>query len=106
MRELIRQCEIKIGEESTLELRYYLLSQEADCNFSCEAPEGMLYGVALCAIVSSKGAELLTPHYTEVSEVGFSYLKSESLDFINEIADACVTPESFIHIIDEYIGIF
>lgn len=97
MRELIRRCEITTENAEVLELRYYLLSRESESLFSCEASEGMLYGVSIS--MTGKNGD-----YTEESVAGFSYLKSEAVDFINEIADAYVTPESFLHIVDEYIG--
>jgi len=100
MRELIRQCKIEAESAETLELKYYLLSQESESFFSCEAMEGTLYGVSVSA------REPNAPEYREMSDNGLTYIKSEALDFINEIADAHVTPESFLSIVDEYVGSF
>jgi len=100
-RELIRENKIAVEktnsnlslEEATL--RYYLLSRPAESLFSCECSEGLVYGVA---VTINGGVETLDP--------GFSYLRSEAVDFINEIADALVTPVSFLSLVDEYVGIF
>ena len=102
MRELIRHLYIETEGAEVLELRYYLLSQESDSVFSCEAQGGILYGVS----VSVATNKLDAPEYVEVSDNGLTYLKSEALDFINEIADASVTPESFFVIVDEYVAGF
>ena len=102
MRELIRYCEVETEETEVLELRYYLLFQESDNFLSCEAHEGVLYGVSVSAAIRGNGKR----NYIEVSDNGLTYLKSEAIDFINEIADACVTPESFLCVIDDYVGAF
>ena len=98
MRELIRCHKISTEKSELLELKYYLLSQESDSLFSCEACEGMVYGISVSA------ADTLG--YTEESDVGITYLKNEAIDFINEIADAFVTPASFLSVVDEYVGGF
>lgn len=100
MRELIRHLYIETERAEVLELKYYLLSQESDSVFSCEAQGGILYGVSVSAAVCKSDIH----DYVEVSDNGLTYLKSEALDFINEIADASVTPESFFAIVDEYVG--
>jgi len=102
MRELIRRCHIESQDAKTLELRYYLLSQDSDSIFLCEAHGGALYGVSVSSIERESG----TPIYREESDNGLTYLKGEALDFIDEIADAHVTPESFLSIVDEYVGGF
>jgi len=100
MRELIRQCKIEADGSGGVELKYYLLSQDSDSLFSCEAMDGMLYGVSVSA------REPNAHEYREMSDSGLTYIKSEALDFINEIADALVTPESFLSVVDEYVGSF
>jgi len=100
MRELIRLCKVEAQGTEVLELRYYLMSQKSDSLFSCEAVGGELYGVSVSAMVRTSGK----PNFSEASDVGFTYLKSEAIDFINEIADAYVTPESFLCVVDEYVG--
>ena len=102
MRELIRLCHVETEDSGILELRYYLLSQESESTFSCEAIEGTLYGVSVSATSDKMGE----PKSCEASDYGLTYLKTEALDFINEIADASVTPESFLAIVDEYVGGF
>ena len=98
MRELVRHQEVLTQDAKVLELRYYLLSRESDSLLSCEAVEGMLYGVSVSAQTDTD--------YTEELCAWFSYLKSEAIDFINEIADASVTPTSLLCIVDEYMEAF
>jgi len=100
MKELIRFCQLETEDKEALELRYYLLSQESDSVFACEAVGGILYGVSISIV--PHGVDELDS--VEVSDHGLTYLKSEALDLINEMADALVTPESFFAIIDDYGG--
>ena len=101
MRELICRCEVLLEEAKVMELTYYLLSQKAESLFSCEATEGMVYGVSVVADCPGEGG-----FYTYAAEPGLSYLRNEALDFIYEIADAKVTPAGFLAIVDEYVSIF
>ena len=98
MRELIRRHEITTEKSEPLELRYYLLSQKSDSVFSSEACEGMVYGISVSA------ADVVG--YSEASDVGITYIKNEAIDFIHELADAFVTPASFLSVVDEYVGEF
>ncbi|MCL2566046.1 MAG: DUF6514 family protein [Defluviitaleaceae bacterium] len=100
MRELIRRLEVPVSDKS-MELSYYLLSQKSESAFLCEAVEGMIYGIS----VEADSLEV-RGFYTYETALGFSYLKSEALDFINEIADAKVTPAGFLAVIDEYVENF
>jgi len=101
MRELIRKCEIPLESTEVMELSYYLLNQKSDSLFLCEATEGVVYGVSVTA--GFPGEET---SYTCETDMGFSYLRSEAVDFIHEIADANVTPTTFLAVVDEYVGSF
>ena len=111
-KQLIRESEINIERSDASVIlamvRYYLLSEPSESLLACECSEGMVYGVAveLKPVKGDGGLSLPRDLDYEVVECGFSYLREEAIDFINEIADFQVTPLQLPYIIDEYVGIF
>ena len=111
-KQLIRESEINIERSDATvilaNLRYYLLSEPSESLFACECSEGMVYGVAIeLKPVDKAGGSCLPENFDfEVMDCGFSYLREEAIDFINEIADFKVTPLQLSYIIDEYVSIF
>ena len=103
-KELIRISTIEIEGKSGFELRYYLTGKKSESLFACECTEGTVYGIVV-ELVSSLGT-YNGGYCDRAVDPGFSYLKTEALDFINEIADCDVTPVAFFSIVDEYAGIF
>ncbi|MDL2248201.1 DUF6514 family protein [Tyzzerella sp. OttesenSCG-928-J15] len=100
IRELIRDCEMKMAEKGNFCIKYYLLAKASSCLFSNEAADGLIYGIELTKEIISKGS--LTFCEDEKIE-GFSYNKEETLKFINKLADMSVTPLSLISLADDYL---